>query len=165
MSGPSIKESAQGAAAAILDYLWEDRGFPVDPFEIAAKLGIHVEFAPLENGISGMILVEEGKTPQILIEVTDSPSRQRFTCAHEIGHFVERTDRIDAPREFAFVDRRGAEYDAHEYYADEFAGNLLMPEAEVQRLVDDQQHPLVMARHFGVSNPAMNVRLRILRNS
>ncbi|WP_182359588.1 ImmA/IrrE family metallo-endopeptidase [Tomitella gaofuii] len=157
-----IKDAARQAAEAALDtYL--PRKFPVDPFSIAREMDIDVQFAPLDDDTSGMIISEEGKRPRILLEITDAPTRQRFTCAHEIGHYVERTNRINAPRKFAFVDRRVPRHrDAHEFYADEFAGNLLMPANEVIRMADEGVHPIAMAEHFDVSLPAMRVRLKIL---
>jgi len=156
-----IKDEAKRAADATLS-VHSDGRFPVDPYRIARDMEIEVEFAPLKPGVSGMIIAREGKRPRILLELTDAPYRQRFTCAHEIGHYVERTNRLNAPREFAFIDERGTRRDAHEFYADEFAGNLLMPEAEVLRMHRDGAHPIAMAEHFDVSLPAMRVRLKTL---
>ncbi|MGW0043493.1 ImmA/IrrE family metallo-endopeptidase [Rhodococcus sp. NPDC003348] len=157
-----IKDAARDAAEDSLATYW-DGSFPVDPFAIAEKMGIRAEMLPLEDGTSGMIVARLKTQPKIYVELTDTPPRQRFTCAHELGHFVERTQTAEDLREgFAFVDKRTSKTDAHEFYANEFAANLLMPRSEVERLADVGSTLIRMAGYFGVSVPAMEVRLRRL---
>lgn len=154
-----VKDKARADAQDVLDTYWS-AGFPVDAERIARAMGMLVERRHLEDGISGMLRVEPHQAPEVFIDGGDVPQRQQFTIAHEIGHFYERTSRDET--DFNFIDRRGAEYDVHEFYADEFAGNLLMPAAEVERVHHAGMRLARMAQHFGVSLPAVKMRLRRL---
>jgi Zn-dependent peptidase ImmA (M78 family) len=157
----SFQQEAQLDAEGILRSIWGGYIFPVDPIQIARKLGISVVDAHLAGDVAGAIVKEDGKDPVILLNEADHPNRKRFTAAHEIGHFIRRSD-----DSFEYVDRRdtlstmGTNPD--EIYANAFAANLLMPESEVRRLHDERVSDLEMALRFGVSRDAMNVRLSSL---
>src|SRR5579872_2579934 len=115
-------------------------GFPVDPVQIARTLGIDVRQAVLSPDVSGALVKKLGEDPVILMNANDAPNRQRFTCAHELGHFVERGNDPDA---YEYVDLRdtiwsAAGTDPAEVFANNFAANLLMPAAEVRELVKRQ---------------------------
>jgi Zn-dependent peptidase ImmA (M78 family) len=155
---PTVRDVARQAASEVLR-AHTDGTVPVDPYRVAKRLGMKVRRVMFKEDISGALVVRRGKTPEVLVSVLDSPQRQRFTCAHEIGHYIERVNRADPELEFGFLDKRGAKQDAHEYYADEFAGSLLMPEHEVRRLVDAGVSPIEMAGIFDVSIPAMRLRM------
>ncbi|ANC31551.1 ImmA/IrrE family metallo-endopeptidase [Isoptericola dokdonensis] len=154
-----VKEKAANDAADVLEAYWA-AGYPVDPDRIAAQLDMDVIRATFNESISGMLRVEPGDRPVIYVDDRDSEQRQRFTIAHEIGHYVERNSRGET--DFNFIDRRGGGYDAHELYADEFAANLLMPSHYVKQLHADGINPGVMARRMNVSLQAMQIRLRRL---
>jgi len=159
-----VKDAAKQAAQSVLDSHW-DGVFPVDPSRIAGRLGIHVQRESLPEDTSGFIMKRKGEDARIFIEAKDSALRQNFTCAHELGHYIERTEVQKVPDEdFAFVDLRHARtHDVHEFFANEFAGNLLMPESEARRLHNLPWDAIRMAAHFGVSIPAMKTRLVKLR--
>ena len=145
-----VKDAARLAAARVLTDRWDD-SFPVDPVLIAESFNINVKFESLLPGISGAIVAEPGKV-EILIEENENFGRQMFTAAHELGHFIERRDNGDS--EYSFVERRTNEYDLHEFYADEFAGNLLMPEDEFRKVWQRYESEYMIAAHFGVSPSA-----------
>jgi Zn-dependent peptidase ImmA (M78 family) len=156
-----IKDMAKRDAEDVLRTHW-DGTFPVDPFSIAESMGIRAGRMQLDDDTSGLIIARQETQSQIWVEARDTEPRQRFTCAHEIGHFVERSQmQRDLTRGFSFVDKRTSKRDAHEFYADEFAGNLLMPERRVRQL-DGHMSLIRMAAYFDVSVPAMEVRLRRL---
>jgi hypothetical protein len=155
--------SAERDAERIRGDTWGTR-FPVDPVQIARQLGMDVLDAPLSPSVSGALVKEPGQDPTILLNAIDSPNRQRFTCAHEIGHFVKRFNE-DAD-DYEYVDLRGplagAGLDAEEIYANAFAASLLMPEAEVRKLHREGRTALEMALYFDVSQEAMLYRLKNL---
>ena len=151
------REDAEKVSA---DY-WLPGKYPVDVEDIADQMGIRIERTYLQDGIAGMIRVRPEETPTIYVQLDDSPARQRFTIAHELGHYVERTNQGQV--EFAFIDKRGMKYDLHEFYADEFAGNLLMPRERLETLQQNGQTNLGIAKFFGVSPAALNKRLGRLR--
>lgn len=134
---------------------------PVDPFDVARRLGIEAMRTTLDPGISGM-LFGSPKSTVILVDANENAGRQNFTCAHEIGHYVERSNRVtpDSQEEYGYVDRRGGKRDAFEFYADEFASNLLMPEDDVrQQWARGNTTSVTLAQRYGVTPAAINVRL------
>lgn len=139
-------------------------GFPVDLQRITNALGISVVEDFLPDNTSGMIVKRTGQDAVIYLDIADPPVRQRFTLAHEIGHYIERTMVAgDGPdQDFGFVDRRtdAPNSDLHEFFANEFAANLLMPESEIN---DNKDLGIMgLARHFGVSLAAMRLRIQRL---
>ena len=133
-----VKDAARDAAEAALASYWRARPAPIDPVAIAEEMGIKVVRAPLDDGVSGMIVKRPGTDAVIYVERSDSDARQVFTVAHELGHFVERTQLGNEPMdEFAFVETRTPKHDVHEYFANEFAGNLLMPATALTALAEN----------------------------
>src|ERR1700722_9211261 len=67
---------------------------PVDPIFIARQLGLDVVEARLEDGVGGMLVNRPGE-PAIYLNASDGRNRQRFTCAHELGHWIKRISARD----------------------------------------------------------------------
>ena len=155
-----IKEVARRKAEAVLEDFWDDR-LPIDPVRIAQDLNMQVFRADLPDGESGLIVKESGKSAEIYLNENEPDARQNFTCAHELGHWFER-ERA-AYDEYSFVDRRGDKKDAHEWYAEHFAANLLMPARTFIQFFDEGCDVRELAQVFGVSNAADLSRLRGLR--
>lgn len=163
---PTSAADAKRDAERILDEVWrkDENGFlllPVDPVAIARKYGIDVVETPLESSLSGALIKERGQDPTIVVNSTDSPNRKRFTCAHELGHFVLRSD---APDAYSYIDYRdifssSAGRDPSERYSNAFAAALLMPESEVRRLDAEGYDELRMSYVFNVSRESMHYRL------
>ncbi|WP_172193495.1 ImmA/IrrE family metallo-endopeptidase [Actinomyces faecalis] len=155
-----VWQQARADAESVARGYDRDGVFPRDVKTIAEMIGLEVIIAPLTEDTSGLIIKRNKySNPQIYVDSTELEVRQRFTIAHEIGHYFERMNADDS--EYSFVDRRGSgQYDLHEFYADEFAGTLLMPQEEIQRLREAGKTAVEMAAHFGVSVAAMNTRLK-----
>ncbi|GAB2768303.1 ImmA/IrrE family metallo-endopeptidase [Sinomonas soli] len=155
-----IKDAARLQAENTLRTYWPSGRFPVDVAKIALSMGIRVHMADLPHNTSGMIIKHANDDATIYFDRHDSPQRQNFTCAHELGHFVERSTRSKPDEDFQFVDLRSKNrHDAHEFYANEFAANLLMPEAAVRQQHRVMRSTIELAEYFGVSLPAMKLRL------
>ena len=127
-------------------------------------MGIEVADANLPDNVSGALVKKVGFDPQILLSPADSPNRKRFSCAHEIGHYVRRAETVTgADDEYEYVDLRGAlsgqGIDQEEVFANQFAANLLMPEREVRQMVEGNALLVQMMSRFGVSQDAMRYRL------
>lgn len=155
-----VSDAAREAAESVMESYWKPGLFPVDPDTIARRMGISVTKASLPEDTSGFIRKVSGQDAQIFLEAADSSQRQRFTCAHELGHYVERTQVQEKPDDdFGFVDKRTPATDIHEYFANEFAGNLLAPRSEVDRLTKQGWDAIRLAAHFGLSLAAMKTRM------
>jgi Zn-dependent peptidase ImmA (M78 family) len=161
---------AEQQANALLQAAWhrgpDDQGFliPVDPFHIAERLGIEVLGAGLERDVSGMLVKEPAQDPIIYVNATDSENRQRFSCAHELGHFILRaSSRSDDS--YGYIDRRGPlasqGTNSAEIYANQFAAELLMPQENIRALARSLPDA-ALAVEFNVSIGAMKYRLENL---
>jgi Zn-dependent peptidase ImmA (M78 family) len=155
-----VKTEATEKAQHVLERFWGD-GVPVDPAQIAHKMGIEVANAYLDPDVAGAIEKRNGQPAAIYLSADDHPNRKRFTCAHEIGHFVRHGE-----EDFEYVDYRDGTasmgIDEEERFANAFAAALLMPEREVRRLHGLGMHEKDMAGTFGVSEAAMVNRLKNL---
>lgn len=155
-------------AGQVLEQAWrplDDPGaLPVDPVRIARSLGMEVYAAVLPSGESGMLVGAPDTDPVIYINERDGAPRQRFTCAHEIGHYVGRVGAGDTS--FRFRDKRdqlsSEGTDPDEVYANRFAAALLMPAPAVGREHAKTRNPALLASRFGVSAAAMTIRLEVL---
>lgn len=160
-----IWQAAQHNAGVVREAL-ANKGIPFSLEAVCDLLDIEVFYtdALAKENVSGMIIKREGENPRVYINSQDSENRQRFTLAHEIGHFVERTTEAQ-DKEFSFTDRRGGKYDLHEFYADQFAGALLMPEDEVEEIAPDfsDRDAFKVSLTFDVSYSAAEKRLERLR--
>lgn len=159
---------AEWDAERLLEGWWttpdKDHPLPVDPMELARRLGIHVQIVALQPDESGSIEIPADGVAVISLNHRDSKNRQRFTCAHEIGHYLQRE--ASGRAGLSFIDYRdtlaGLGVDAQEVYANQFAAALLMPAPLVERWFPDEKVEK-LARRFGTSTQAMNLRLSNLR--
>lgn len=153
---------ADTAARELLDECW-DGALPVDPVGMASGLGVKVLDASLNEDVSGAIVKKKGSDPSILLNSTDSRNRKRFTCAHELGHFIRRTSE---PDQYEYVDYRDQRSSTgtveEERFANSFAASLLMPDFLVKALHEQSLPDFRMAKKFGVSLEAMQYRLENL---
>jgi Zn-dependent peptidase ImmA (M78 family) len=145
---------------------------PVDVELVAHRLNLRTEAAILGENVSGLLVVEK-QHGVIGYNETQAFVRQRFTIAHEIGHFVLHL-RDDPSALFIdthyIVYRRDAQSstgeDRREREANRFAAALLMPAAllysEIQKQpfdFGDDEMLATLAGKFQVSTQAMSIRL------
>jgi len=162
-----MSEDPEKDALKVLEDVWRDRPLPVDPVYIARELGVEVFVAELAAGWSGALVKRSFEDAEIFLNRGDSLNRQRFSCAHELGHWVRR-GAVDQDT-YEYVDRRDARASsgthAEEIYANQFAAALLMPVHEVRQAYEEGVPASLMAYRFGVSAEAMNFRIKNLRLS
>lgn len=123
--------------------------------ELVAAFGGKVRYQHLDEwlGEDGSILVHAPNDFDILIPYYTSPLRDRFTIAHELGHYFLHSQQGKSP---IIAYRRGATRIERE--ANWFAAGLLMPkQAFVEQFQRLGSLPLV-AEYFGVSVDAARVR-------
>ncbi|MCI9889792.1 ImmA/IrrE family metallo-endopeptidase [Micrococcales bacterium 31B] len=155
-------EAAREYAQQCLDEYW-DGVLPVKLSGITLGLGASKYEEDLE-ALSGLVTKKENEGPVIVLNSREPVERRRFTWAHEIGHIVERR-LVARDGDYSFSDARGKKYDLHEFFADEFAGALLIPQDELSSLQASGHTVGAMARTFGVSVKALKRRIaRLERN-
>ncbi len=135
---------------------------PVPVEEIATRLQIKIG-REASDDFSGILIRKDGKA-LIGVNSNESHVRQRFTVAHELGHFILH------PQKEAFVDYRDNQKDImrtpREKQANAFAAALLMPRT---RLIKDvktkfktgiyEEDLAELADEYEVSIEAMKYRL------
>lgn len=155
--------NAEVKAMKVLQNTWDGGEFPIDPVKIAKKLGLEVIETTLPEKVSGALIKKTGKDPIIVIDSNDSVSRKRFSCAHELGHYISRIEKNSFKSEYEFVDLRSNSssdgIDAEEIFANNFAANLLMPEPETRKIYNKKKSHFEIACYFGVSDGALKFRL------
>lgn len=136
---------------------------PVDVREMAEGLGLNVWRKSLTGDVSGMILRDHkhgGKAGySIFVNAAHPRTRQRFTIAHEIAHFLLHRDRIGDGIEDDALLRSGLST-LEEVQANKLAAKILMPLHLLRREMNAGTRKLPeLARKFGVSPQAMSIRL------
>lgn len=146
---------------------------PIPLDTVVHHLALTAQARPLAEA-SGVLVIENGRGV-IGYNVNHSRVRQRFTIAHEIGHFVMHA--ADSRQRHLFVDRsmmwRDADSstgdDLQEIQANKFAAALLMPEKLIRDEMasshfdlDDEDDVSNLAKRFNVSAAAMTFRLKNL---
>ncbi len=111
-------------------------------------------------------------TAVIGVNSTDSPNRQRFTIAHELGHLILHVESdLHVDQRFPIGLRSGISamaVDDNEIEANQFAAELLMPSAlitkDVELLVgiDVDKAISSLSNKYKVSTEAMSIRLSTL---
>jgi len=156
-----LLEAGITSAPVAVDQIAKSKGASVVPFELGDE-------------VSGVLVVEEDRGT-IGYNVAHHKNRQRFTIAHELGHFILHLDKGKSKEMFVDKDfiikwRYEKTYTPsefkHEQEANAFAAALLMPrdfllnelskpkyaELSETRLIED------LAKVFDVSVPAMTYR-------
>lgn len=139
---------------------------PVKIASVAKALGVPVRAATLPAGISGEIRPDGDNPGNLLIRVNrhDPETRQRFTVAHEIAHYLLHRDQIgtgiqdDVLYRSRLSDRREAE-------ANRLAADILLPNRLVREAMQDAKDLGVtdivayVAKRLNVSEAAARIRL------
>jgi Zn-dependent peptidase ImmA (M78 family) len=149
---------------------------PVKIKDIAEGLSLEVVPHYIADNISG-VLMAKGTSGTIAFNPNDPEVRQRFTIAHELGHFIlhrknsTSSEQLFIDRDFLVKYRSSNKYSPSEYeqeqQANAFAATLLMPEefvlAELAKIDYDDLTEIelidALARVFEVSPTAMTYRL------
>ena len=142
----------------------DDKG-NIDVKKVAESKNIRLEYIPMESSISGYLRQENGEWI-IGVNSIHNPKRQRFTIAHELGHFYMHKDKnVDFECFLArnFEDTtffRNTDNSSIEYSANEFAANLLMPEDSIRKAIQTGTKNIEdLSSQFNVSIAAIKYRV------
>ncbi len=156
-------ETITETVVRLLEALGFTGAIPVPVLALAARLGIEVRFTALAQ-LAGALIIPEGASPPGVLVNSDQPfERQRFSAAHELGHWVLKHETSGVS--WSHLGRR---FDPQEVDADSFASELLIPAHHLREALRDAatdphrsvgETVLRLARRFAVSFQAMGTRL------
>lgn len=147
---------------------------PIDLECVARHLGLAIMYEPLSKSISGFLHRHPSGRATIVVNRNHVVGRQRFTIAHEIGHFVLRhnENQIYIDKTYTVQLRSDAPTGAHpeEAQANAFAAALLMPKAMLRSDVLRRAHDHrveddvidALTDRYGVSERALLIRLNTI---
>jgi Zn-dependent peptidase ImmA (M78 family) len=143
---------------------------PINLEKIIKHYGILKVDLPANDDIFGAIVRQQGHVI-IAVNPNQHPNRQRFTIAHELGHFFNHLNKgghlehVDGDFRLHWrneTSSKGVDWD--EIEANKFAASLLMPEQLLKNDIDerpglghDEIHQLAVL--YKVSRLAMQYRL------
>jgi Zn-dependent peptidase ImmA (M78 family) len=119
---------------------------PVDA--LARRLGFQIRFERLAGGVDGRLRVL-GDAKVIEVALGQAPSRQRFTIAHELGHFL--------------LGHGYEETKVAERQANIFAGALLAPGAWLARDLGGFPSAAALASRYEVSREVIFIAAKDAR--
>lgn len=146
---------------------------PVNLPALISQLGIDYIVSPLESGVSGAIEYEPNGF-RIFVNSNESQQRQRFTAAHELGHYLLHRDLLRAEGKLnrhsdrLFGDNAQLNPVApfspqHEIQANKYAAQILMPKSAIESTYNHGSDNFAeLAKTFSVSPLAMKIRLNNL---
>lgn len=133
---------------------------PLDIDNLVRYLGIRIRREAMDDDISGY-LKQTNDGWVIGVNNLHHPRRQRFTLAHELAHYALHKNTSNN-----FEDKvlfRSLEFNSMEIEANEFAAELLMPEAEFTEYIKNHSNNINdIANNFDVSALAVRMRAKKL---
>jgi Zn-dependent peptidase ImmA (M78 family) len=141
---------------------------PIDVKRIAESEGAEISYERLEDELSGFFV--RGKSNFVIgVNIWHVGTRQRFTIAHELGHYLLHDfDDVHVDRSFRFRSPVSAKaVDIEEIEANTFAAWILIPErmllSDIRSFggmdIQDDDRVQNLATRYEVSQQSMSFRL------
>ncbi len=145
---------------------------PVNVVELAEALGISVYGIELDNDNLSGYISKDDEGYYICVNKKHPATRQQFTIAHEIGHFILHKNILDNGELLPTMYKVGdginpvlarADYSSQNYRkleveANSFAADLLMPKDEFIKKANECEDLVQLALAFKVSVGAASIR-------
>lgn len=146
---------------------------PIKVNEICTFYELNFEYSDLGKNVSGL-LAKNSSRSAIGVNVHENETRQRFTIAHELGHYLLHTkkqDQLFIEDKKMYRDKSSSSGELKmEREANAFAAALLMPEHLLKSEIDEagldpsnEDSIKQLAADFKVSEVAMTYRLTNLK--
>lgn len=144
------------------------RNAPVDVETLSHALGVPVHYANLDNDTSGMLERINDNSFRITVNSNHPTTRQRFTIAHELGHYMLHRhligDGVDENR--AYRSMSDGVYKnknigkIQETQANKFAVSVLMPDNLLEEVKSNPNYnsSASRAKALGVSEQSYCIR-------
>lgn len=158
---PKLQSDVSSQELAYAEYhgLYDGKRVKLDRLIKDQHNDIEIKYEAFPNdGISGKLYFKDGKWI-ISINQNHNQVRQRFTIAHEYGHYLMHKDLNTVFEDSVFF--RNDIKDSVEYAANDFAAKLLIPEPLLRACIDNEgiKEIAQLAVIFGVSAKAMSNRV------
>ena len=140
---------------------------PVRIDDIATRYGLKVMYGTLPpdlGNVAGYIMVS-GPDAVVLVDSEEKPTRQNFTIAHELGHYLLHKEKLIDQPSIGVLERRPLgvlNNDPIEIEANRFASEVLVPDYLLKQYNGESVDTL--ARIFAVSTDVIGYRLTDLKN-
>jgi len=152
-----------------MSIIGEKLRLPIPIKEIIKSQGVKLKSLDMNDDISGILVIEQNNST-IGFKKGEPEVRQRFTMAHELGHFIlHREGELFVDKGFKTMYRPATNIPStewQEWEANEFAACILMPEnllrEEMQNTemdYGDNSWIRDLAGKFKVSEAAMSIRI------
>lgn len=137
---------------------------PVDVERIAVLLGFKVVLFDFPESVSAVTKIVDG-VKVIGVNTNHPQVRQRFSIAHEIGHYLCGHENFDPGKTFIEPEKKYTDPRfQQEKEADEFAAELLMPEIFLKNdILAKRLKAEDLASRYNVSEQAMWIQLISLK--
>ena len=170
MRAPELESARKSARATLREFGISTAPIPIERIIKARR--IILQYAPLEEDLSGMAYIKDG-VRIIGLNALHHPNRQRFSAAHELAHHelhpdeIRKAVHVDKGIQVLFRDDVSSQgVEPLEMEANAFAAELLMPSDLLVKSLDgagvdieDESRIEALARRFRVSPAAMRFRL------
>jgi Zn-dependent peptidase ImmA (M78 family) len=148
-------------------HYYERLGLDVDtsvPVEKIIELNPELELRYVDLGINDAYIKKiSDNLFEIGVNSNHHPNRQRFSMAHEYGHYLLHRGKIHEMPDGEQILHRNGDRNRIEYQANNFASEFLMPERNVRKAFRGSGGNLKkMADFLGVSKEALKYRLENL---
>ena len=156
---PAIQSGAEARA------LYDKAGLKnslSDLEKFISSLGIRLARKPLRDDYSGFLHEENGSWV-MGVNSLHHPNRQRFTLAHELGHyFLHRESKQEFDDNYVFT-RAEELSNPMEWEANQFAAEFLMPTEDFRDAIQSGTTQVSeLAKFFSVSTMAVRIRAKNL---
>ena len=133
-----------------------------DPFQLAQLLGYYVKFinTKKQKGFCKIYL----NNYFIFINTNMSLQMQRMTCAHELGHLLLHKDAL-TKRDYLVEMEIFDITDQRELEANQFAANLLIDDAELLELINEENDVVRIASLLNVNVNMLMIKLLTMNKS
>lgn len=160
MDTPDYNKAQVVAEGIISEYSLSEPLVPI--YDIAEAKGLSIKIVPMPEKLKSVSGFFDPDNKIIYVNEEDPPSRQTFTIAHELGHYILKHDPTKYGVLLRFPELNGQEPEEKE--ANCFAANLLVPE----KMLDETMRKFsltkddtgLLSQMFGVSREVMKFRLQ-----
>lgn len=157
-----LLKNVENYTESMLLNVFNELAAPIQMERLISRYKITVSLENLVHEEYGAIKIDENSAI-MLINKNDSITRQRFTMAHELGHFISYKLQGKTGRRIDYRNGNSSSgKDLEEVFANKFAAAILMPKSLLLKALEITGDIKSLASIFNVSAEAMTYRLEAL---